>query len=465
MTMVPPGAVRPIVLSMILSLVASAAVAEDFYEQQLRIGKTDLAASRMVPASDELRIAAFGFLDRPPLLTEALARLAIAQSGLSQESAVTHTLTRFLDVERRFSVYNSAALEPQTRAAFEALLLKTVPHSEIASISGLAKLVRSEAAKVADLPPAKRAAAYEEGFRRSPKDIEWALSAARDAAGQGGDEETVRWSRRALAIHDDNTDARILLAHALTRRGECRDALAQISSLPASSIASSSQLLGDQLICDVKLSRWSDAETIASRLPDSERSRTDVARAVEALTARRSQPETKTAASKPAPASSAATNQRTTTTTTAAQAPPSSPAAVNKDKTPQTTAKTTAKPAASPGEILATARGLVAIGSYAEAARILQTASAADPNNRDLRLALLEAASLSRDWRTAVSQVAGATPFKSGEEASMFYAAAALYENGRKEDARPLMERARPRLPSIAIVEYYSKMILGPSPK
>ena len=102
MTMVPSGAVRRVVLSMILSLVASAAVAEDFYEQQLRMGKTDLAASRMVPASDELRIAAFGFLDRPSLLTEALARLAIAQSALSQESAVTHTLTRFLDVERRF---------------------------------------------------------------------------------------------------------------------------------------------------------------------------------------------------------------------------------------------------------------------------------------------------------------------------------------------------------------------------
>ena len=460
MTMVPSGAVRRVVLSMILSLVASAAVAEDFYEQQLRMGKTDLAASRMVPASDELRIAAFGFLDRPSLLTEALARLAIAQSALSQESAVTHTLTRFLDVERRFSVYNSAALEPQARATFEALLLKTVPRSEIASISGLAKLVRSEAAKVADLPPAKRAAAYEAGFRRSPKDIEWALFAARDAAGQGVDEEAVRWSRRALAI-DDNTDAKILLAHALTRRGECRDALAQISSLPASSIASSSQLVGDQLICDVKLSRWNDAETIASRLPDSERSRTDVARAVEVLTARKSQPEIKTAASKPAPASSAPTNQRTTTTNTTAQAPSSSPVAANNDKTAQTTAKTTV----SSGEILATARGLVASGSYAEAARILQTASAADPHNRDLRLALLEAASLSRDWRTAVAQIAGATPFKSGEEASMFYAAAALYENGRKEDARPLMERARPRLPSIAIVEYYSKIILGPSPK
>src|SRR5207253_6274552 len=59
-----------------LLCVTAAHAADDFYEDQLQNAKTDLAAGRTAQAGDELRIAAFGFLDRPPLLIEALVRLA-----------------------------------------------------------------------------------------------------------------------------------------------------------------------------------------------------------------------------------------------------------------------------------------------------------------------------------------------------------------------------------------------------
>ena len=43
----------------------------------------------------------------------------------------------------------------------------------------------------------------------------------------------------------------------------------------------------------------------------------------------------------------------------------------------------------------------------------------------------------------------------------MFYSSLALYETGQKQEARPLMERARGHMVPSPIVNYYLKAILG----
>jgi hypothetical protein len=45
----------------------------------------------------------------------------------------------------------------------------------------------------------------------------------------------------------------------------------------------------------------------------------------------------------------------------------------------------------------------------------------------------------------------------------MFYASITMYETGRREEAKPLMEKARPRIVSSPLVEYYVKAVLGTS--
>src|SRR5579862_327590 len=121
---------------MALALSSSARAAEDFYEQQLRAAKIDFTTNRVSQAADELRIAAFGFLDRPVLLEEALARLAVAQETLGQPTERTHTIERFLVVELRFVMYPSVQLEPPIRSAFEKLLSTQVPHATLAAMPG-----------------------------------------------------------------------------------------------------------------------------------------------------------------------------------------------------------------------------------------------------------------------------------------------------------------------------------------
>jgi tetratricopeptide (TPR) repeat protein len=454
-------AVRLGVVSWLLAVAVlvdtSVAHAEEFYEQQLRLGKADLAAGHTVQAIDELRVAAFGFLDRPPLLSEALVRLAIAQNTLGQTSAVTQTVNRFLDVERRFKPYGSLSLEAPARVAFESLLSQSAPLSELSAIPSLSRIFRSDAAKVSDLPVEKRAAAYEQGFRRSPKDVDWPLSAARNAATLGRDEDAISWSRRALSIDANNSSANAILVHALTRRGDCREAMSRMGNVSDADLSSHPELSADRFVCAVQQAKWSDAESLAERVPDSERKRSDVMRAMQTLTARADaqKPKAQAQSAQPAissPASNppAASQSRPPSGMTSSPSEPSLPMLAVSQKSRSKAAQTTAK-------------DLLDKGKYADAEKTLQPAVASDPGNRDLRLLLLEAASIAGDWRTALAQVAPVSPFRAGEEASMFYASAALYENGQKDEARQIMRIARPHLASTPFVDYYLKLILGPA--
>src|SRR5437870_10338219 len=90
-----------------IALAAPLLAADDFYEQQLRSGKADYQASRLPQAADELRIAAFGLLQQPPLLSEALIRLAVTQNALGQSAEAGRTIDRFIEVEQRFATYSS----------------------------------------------------------------------------------------------------------------------------------------------------------------------------------------------------------------------------------------------------------------------------------------------------------------------------------------------------------------------
>ena len=107
---------------------------------------------------------------------------------------------------------------------------------------------------------------------------------------------------------------------------------------------------------------------------------------------------------------------------------------------------------------VAEARTLVA-GNQAVAAKSLLTPLAGPGSGRAVRKALLEAAILAKDYRLAAEQGASLAPFQEGEDAPMFYAAIALFETGKKKEAKALAERALPRLKSTPYVDYYAKRI------
>jgi len=106
-------------------------------------------------------------------------------------------------------------------------------------------------------------------------------------------------------------------------------------------------------------------------------------------------------------------------------------------------------------------RQLIVSGKPAEAEKLLIGLVPSQPGRREVRLALLEAACLAKDWKVAAAQLSALSPFREGEEPYMFYAAVVIYESGDPDRAKPFLQRALPRITSTPYTQFYAKRILG----
>jgi hypothetical protein len=275
--------------------------AVDFYSHRLEAGRTALAGQRPTEAEDDLRIAVFGLLDQPKLLTEAMALLAVAQSRAGRTKELDENLARFVRIEQRFTAYEPAALGPY-RNEFESVLVKRVSRSALAAVPSLARLTGAQP-------------------RATP------------------------------------------------------------SNRPAT-----------------------------------------------------------TARPRPTPTPTP---------------PPPAPSPTPARRTPETVR-------ASPGTY-EEARTLLDDGRAGEAATVLRELVRREPQQRQLRLTLLQAAVLSSNWLLARDQVRALQPFNNSEPVFMFYGAVALFETGNVAAAREILTRALPRLTRTEYVEYYVRRINGNS--
>jgi tetratricopeptide (TPR) repeat protein len=397
-----------------------AATGDGFYEQQLQAGKVDFQAHRVSQAANEFRVAAFGFLDRPPLLAEALIRLVVAQNAQGLDADAGKTLERFVEVEQRFAPYKSLGVEPQVKTAFESFALKSLSNDTVLSLPAFRRIaVDAQLRRIAALPERKRIGAYRELAEHEPKNPEWPLALALEYSSRDAFKDTIQWGTRVLELDPGNLDARALVVHARTSSHACRDALPMFTE---TLLKARRDTYADQAVCLAEAGKWTEAKNALANVPEQLRSRSDV-RSAEKLIS---------------------DNLRTVT-----------PTPIPKPPTP--TQPATPKAA----EVLEIARRLNHDGKFDESLRRLSVAVAADPGNRLLRLAMLEAAVLAKAFQTAASQIAFVSPLSTGEELYMFYASVALYETGRKTEAKPLMERARPHMVPNPMVNYYLKAVLG----
>lgn len=133
-----------------------AAAADDFYQMRLEEGRIAFQTGSGVEAVNLLRIACFGLMDQPPLLSEGLVWLVLAQQKLDRLADADAALRRFLDVEKRFGAYGKASIPPETRKEFERTLLKRVPPEALRAIPSLAPLVETGGTPAATFDKAVR---------------------------------------------------------------------------------------------------------------------------------------------------------------------------------------------------------------------------------------------------------------------------------------------------------------------
>lgn len=424
-------------------LVGSALHGEDFYEAQLRLAKDAARAGRTAEAAESFRIASFGFLERPALLLESLAQLALAQSR-GDATDLAHTLDRFLEVETRFAAYGSAVLDKSDRTAFEALLSASVPSARLSAVPSLAHLAttpeksdrrkhRAEAQPEPAPSPAasdvqtSRSAPVSSSVAAPPADV---LAGARAAAARGNHKVAIRLASDAIEASPENRDAFAVRAHSRVWTRDYRGALEDFDHVTDDALDQDPTLIRDLFVALVQTRDFDRAQSIQKKLQPVANERGDVRQAAETLSrARPAQP----AASTPAASSDA-------------------PAATGRS------AAITA-PANPRDPVLRESSRLVHEGRPGEAAKILYDALQDDPTRRDLRLAFLEAATLFGDWRTASSQLSLLTPFRGGEESYVFYAAVVAYETGRIADAKRYLAASIGRIPRRSYVDYYKDKI------
>jgi len=102
---------------------------EDFSETRLRDGKEAYDAHRPLEAVTNLRIAAFGFLDRPALLCESLVYLAVAEAAAERNAAAQATVERLLEIQRTIPACAEAKVSPAVRSTFETRFRQLLPGS------------------------------------------------------------------------------------------------------------------------------------------------------------------------------------------------------------------------------------------------------------------------------------------------------------------------------------------------
>lgn len=125
--------------------VASAEAAHPFYERRLVEGTRALEQERPREAARLLEIAAFGLLDEPPRLAEALVRLALAQADLDKPAAFRETVHRIAEIEERFEAYRQADLSAAERSALDHRITELTPASELDRSPSLQRLLSAPA--------------------------------------------------------------------------------------------------------------------------------------------------------------------------------------------------------------------------------------------------------------------------------------------------------------------------------
>ncbi|MCM2316195.1 MAG: hypothetical protein NDJ92_13695 [Thermoanaerobaculia bacterium] len=447
---------------------AFSASGADFYETQLRLGAEAHRAGRLVEAIDYYRIANFGLLDRTTLLSEGLVRLALAESAAGRKEELQKTLTRFITVERQFPSYAKAALSADERAAFEKILTASLPKESIVSVPSLATLVSSAVRATEEMTPDQRRRYLEGKASSEPSNPEWPLELARGARERGDQKAVLRWTDKALRADASSAEAHAMRLAIFTARKADGEAIKELRAMPDAAWSEIPGIVADAFVVFTRTKNDEQADALATRIGEADLQRADVASAMESWRARTASSAAAQSAP-PEPTDAPAADEAPAAAEPSAQEsadapPPSTPAAAAPEVIEAPVKTSTGSFTGAQDRVsaaLMAAKKRLAANEPVDAQKLLRDELRRTPESRELRLAMLEASCLARDWRTGVSQISMVEPFRAAEDRYRFYAAIALFETGRVAEAKPLMAEAAPRLAPSPFVDHYMKAILG----
>jgi tetratricopeptide (TPR) repeat protein len=464
-----------------LATVPLPAAVEPFYLNLYRSGIHHYDLGDAATARYELRLACFGMLDDPEQLAECLARLALAQAASEDDVGFADTFRRIADLEQRFGAWSGTALDGETRAKFDQLVLAKVPAGTLAVSPGFSGLRTANLRReLASLPPAEQRARLDQRLAASPRDLALLLVAAEVALAQGDAVAADAYLEAARSVDPRDATVRCLLARrALAAAGAgagCAAWRADLAACPA--VGQEVEATRQALVCALDGSDFALAQRIVARSTPAVRSASEIV----ALLARIPAAAPSAGDAPPSAAAGAPSPAREGAATSAAPVasppqatlgprpegrPVSGPAGLGVDPpaSPSPALPTPGSAAVTPDSTLASLRQrLAAAANAADAVGLLAEAEAlasSRPERSDLWHFAAEIAYRGSRWTDVVRLIErGGSPAPNAA-ALGFYYAVALYETGQRDAAARAIERALPGLQRTPFVDGYVARILA----
>lgn len=434
--------------------VRTAAAADLFYTRLLERGTRELELALPHEALETLRIASFGLLDEPLLLTEALMQLGRAQALTGETAGLAKTAERLTEIEDRFGAYSQ--FNGALKSAFENALLRSLPEASLARMplfSHLPTMARARAAAPASLNPKDRRKALEETLESDPADTRSLMALAQLLLDTGKPKLASTYLDRLLAIEPEDQGALCLRSRIAIDKKECAPALAGLDSCADS-------LPGDKglaflIACLASAGRNSEAADFVASLPVDRKNNPVIARAV-----RKNVPSAEAVESPPVDAFKGAiesTNSAVLTEETVAVPEP-----------PPTGSQETLGNASALEERIQSLRAEIAASQFREQ---LQTAlgramTLADdyPDSAEAQYMAAEIAYLTARWQLVLDYFERGGDAPADRPDLSFYLAVAHYELGNALEAAAILEPALPALPRNSFVETYIDKIFAAPP-
>ena len=260
-------------LALLVGYPTSAALAQaaphPFYERLLADGSRSLLGGDHQTAARQLRLAAFGLLDDPVSLVEALVQLSLAQVALQDEPGASESISRVLDAERRFGAYAAAAeggLSLDVRREFEALLVDRFTEAQLRDQGSLSRLGDTRLERdLAALGLAERRARLVELAAAAPHDPRWSTQLAQMALDDLQLESAIAYATQVLDHDPANAAALCVRGVARAESGQCEGAAVDLAA--CSRALDEERFVTGRIDCLARLGRLEEATAALAALP------------------------------------------------------------------------------------------------------------------------------------------------------------------------------------------------------
>jgi tetratricopeptide (TPR) repeat protein len=407
----------------LLLAAAPAAAADPFYEDLLRKGLRDHGRGDFKLAAKRIRIACFGFLEEPPLLTKCLIHLALVQGAAQDREGFSESWERILEIEERFGSYSEVDL-PAAKNEFESRALEWISPEELLFSPTFAALLRQQRQDELDsLSPEETRRELETLLASDPEnrtllfrlaELEWDRQKLRRAA---------QLLDRLLALEPDDQQARCL-------RG--RVAIAPSCTSPPEDADSAASYMA----CLLKLERFEEAGALLLQLPEELREE----KGISGMKARISESES--------------IGERSASDPVAFEGVPAADPQGDTLSTPE-------EDRADLLRIRDLIDGATTADQLADVLRLAIDLAETHPESQDAQFLAAEAAYRNSQWAEAVHLFRRGGRPPADRAALLFYFAVSLFEDGQHEEAARVLGPALPSLERTVLVDSYAARILG----